>query len=47
MCNIYPYVRLAMHDVIDKKWIVSRSIWDYETIYIADVTMAGCVGNAI
>ena len=47
MCNIYPYVRLAMHDVIDKKWIVSRSIWDYEIIYIADVTMAGCVGNDI
>lgn len=39
MEKINPYVRLAMRDVIDKKWIVSRSIWDYEIIYIAEGEM--------
>lgn len=34
MKKFNPYVRLAMHDKIDTKWILSRSIWDYEIIYI-------------
>lgn len=45
MDKINPYVRLAMQDVIDKKWIVSRSIWDYEIIYIAEGEMNVFINN--
>ncbi len=34
-----PYVRFSMHDTINKKWKLSRSIWDYEIIYIAEGSM--------
>ncbi len=34
-----PYVRFAMHDTINKNWHLSRAIWDYEIIYIADGSM--------
>lgn len=34
-----PYVRFAMHDTINKRWKLSRSIWDYEIIYIAEGSM--------
>ena len=30
-----PYVRFAMRDEIGEKWNMTRSIWDYEVIYIA------------
>lgn len=36
---IQPYVRFCMQDTIDRKWRLSRSIWDYELIYIADGSM--------
>lgn len=36
---IRPYVRFCMRDTIDRKWKLSRSIWDYELIYIAEGSM--------
>lgn len=36
---IQPYVRFCMQDTVDRKWNVSRSIWDYELIYIAEGSM--------
>lgn len=37
--TVQPYVRFAMHDTINREWYVSRAIWDYEIIYIADGSM--------
>lgn len=40
-----PYVRFAMHDTINRQWKLSRSIWDYELIYIADGSMSVEIGD--
>ena len=43
--RINPYVRHAMHDTVDGDWIVSRSIWDYELIYIDEGEMHIQIGK--
>ena len=43
--KIRPYVRIAMRDDIGEKWNMTRSIWDYELIYIAKGKMNVTVFN--
>lgn len=43
--DIEPYVRFAMYDRIGKGWKISRSIWDYEIIYIGEGKMNIGIGN--
>ena len=43
--QIHPYVRLARNDTESRGWSVSRSIWDYEIIYIVDGEMMIEIGG--
>ncbi len=40
-----PYVRLAMTDTIDHRIVISRSIWDYEIIYVEKGSIKVNVNN--
>lgn len=43
--TIQPYVRLARNDTEKKGWSITRAIWDYELIYVAEGEMAVIIGN--
>ena len=43
--KINPYVRHAMYDSFEGRWLVSRSMWDYELIFIAEGEMTVRVGG--
>ena len=43
--KINPFVRHAMYDSFEGKWLVSRSMWDYELIFIAEGEMNIQVGD--
>ncbi len=45
MERLNPYIRNAMHDKVEGLWLVSRSIWDYELIYIAQGSMKVQINN--
>lgn len=43
--TIHPYIRLARNDEEQKGWSITRTIWDYELIYVAEGEMSVIIGN--
>ncbi|MGI6735337.1 MAG: helix-turn-helix domain-containing protein [Bacilli bacterium] len=42
---IQPYIRLARNDEEKQGWTITRSIWDYELIYVAEGEMSVVIGD--